>query len=62
MLGLQWLARMAHWAHHPPSMRRVVVVLVAIALCAVLVAVDKAGLWPAWLHVNTGTGTRIRLR
>jgi len=62
MLWMRWMARAAQWAHHPPPMGKVVVVLVAIAICVVIVAVDKAGLWPAWLHVNSGTGTRFHLR
>ena len=61
MLWMRWMVRAARWAHHPPPMWKVLVVLAVIAFCVGIVALDKAGLWPAWLHVNSGPRMRMRL-
>lgn len=50
-----WLLRMARWVRHPPSWRRVVLVLSVIAACLVLFAVERFMGWPDWLTVNGPT-------
>lgn len=52
-----WLVRMARWARHPPSARRVLLVAGVIAACLALVAVERWVGWPDWLTVS-GTGGR----
>jgi hypothetical protein len=46
---------MAKWARHPPSWRRVVLVLSVIAACLGLFAVERFVSWPEWLTVNGPT-------
>ncbi len=50
----RWLLRAARWARHPPSARRVYLVLAVVALCLVLYAIDQLFGWPAWLTPNRG--------
>lgn len=38
--------RMAKWVRHPPSWRRVKLVFAVIALCLVLVALERLFGWP----------------
>lgn len=52
---LELLLRMKRWARHPPGWRTVRIGLVVLALCALIVAIERAGLWPDWL-----TATRAR--
>lgn len=47
-----WLLRMARWMRHPPSPRRVVLVLSVMAACLALFAVERFVGWPDWLTVN----------
>jgi peptidoglycan/LPS O-acetylase OafA/YrhL len=44
-----WLLRAARWARHPPSMRRVLLVLAVAALCAALYGIEAYWGWPDWL-------------
>lgn len=44
--------RMAKWARHPPSARRVRLVLVVLALCLALAAIEHWIGWPDALTVN----------
>jgi hypothetical protein len=46
---LHWLLRAKRWAQNPPSAGRVRLVLGVIALCLVLVAVERFIGWPDWL-------------
>jgi hypothetical protein len=47
-MGPLWLLRMARWARHPPSARRVVTVIVAMVLCAGIVLIEHFWGWPSW--------------
>ena len=49
-----WLIRMAKWARNPPSLGRVQLVFIVLALCLVLVGIEWLWGWPAWLTVNKG--------
>lgn len=49
---MMWLLRISRWIRNPPSPARVKLVFGVIALCLVLVAVEKLGFWPDWLQVN----------
>ena len=53
-MNLHWLLRMARWARHPPSARRVMLVAAVIGVCLILVGIEKLGLWPEWLAVTSG--------
>jgi len=44
-----WLVRAKRWAQHPPSEGRVKLVFGVIALCLVVVGLEWAFGWPAWL-------------
>jgi hypothetical protein len=41
-----WLMRMALWARRPPGWRRVRFVLAIVALCLLLVALERVFGWP----------------
>ena len=47
-----WFLRMARWAKHPPSARRVKLVLAVLAACLALVAVERLAGWPEALTVD----------
>ncbi len=47
-----WLLRMARWVRHPPSVQRLVIVAVVLALCLTLVGIEHVWGWPDWLRVN----------
>jgi hypothetical protein len=49
---MTWLLRMARWARHPPSPRRVALVLGVVAACLALVAVERVVGWPEALTVE----------
>jgi hypothetical protein len=49
---LNWLIRAKRWAQHPPSAGRVKLVLGVIALCILLVAVEKFIGWPDWMTID----------
>ena len=49
---MHWLLRMAMWARKPPSARRVVLVLIVIALCLGLYAIERWIGWPDWLTAH----------
>ncbi len=48
----RWLLRMSRWARHPPSMNRVVLAGIVLALCLALAGVEHLWGWPDWLRVN----------
>ncbi|HBT00155.1 MAG TPA: hypothetical protein DEB47_09900 [Citreicella sp.] len=45
-MPLHWLLRMARWVRHPPSAGRVRLVLIVLALCLALYAVERWIGWP----------------
>jgi hypothetical protein len=49
---LGWLIRAKRWAQNPPSAGRVKLVLGVIALCILLVAIEKFIGWPDWMTVD----------
>ena len=48
------LLRMAKWARHPPSARRVKLVLVVIVICAAIVGAEALFGFPEWLTPAKG--------
>ncbi len=48
----RWLLRMARWARNPPSPGRVKLVLAVVALCLLLLAIERLFGWPEALTVN----------
>ncbi len=53
-MGLTWFLRMQRWARKPPSMAQVRVLLVILALCFALLAVEVFWGWPAALTTQGG--------
>ena len=51
-----WFLRMRRWVQHPPSPRKVKVVLAVIALCLALYAIERWLGWPEALQVQPGGG------
>lgn len=49
MNGLGWLVRMRGWVQNPPSWGRVKLVVAVVALCLVLVIIERVFGWPDWL-------------
>ncbi len=48
----RWLFRMAKWARHPPSEKRVIFVLGIVGLCLVLFAIERFVGWPDFLSLE----------
>ena len=51
-MPLIWLMRMKRWVQHPPSRRRVIVVVLVAGVCVVLVLLEQVFGWPEALTVN----------
>lgn len=51
-MDLHWLIRMARWVRNPPSPGRVKLVLAVIALCLVLLAIERFIGWPEMLTLD----------
>lgn len=49
MLGPHWFLRMKRWVQHPPSGRRVALVLGVLAACLLIVTLERLGYWPEWM-------------
>ena len=49
----RWFMRMSKWARKPPSANRVKLVFVVIAICLVLVAIEKLFGTPDWMQVES---------
>lgn len=47
-----WLLRMSRWARHPPSRRRVMMVLGILALCLTIAGIEALGFWPDSLTLD----------
>lgn len=48
----RWLFRMARWAHRPPGMKRVLLVLGIVVLCLVILGIERFIGWPDWMTVT----------
>ncbi|AJE46950.1 hypothetical protein [Celeribacter indicus] len=59
MSELRWLLRAKRWAQRPPSAARVRLVLVVIALCLALFAVERTAGLPDWMQVNGKTRVKV---
>ncbi len=51
-MNLRHFLRMARWARHPPSERRVKLVIAVLALCLLLVLIERLFGWPDWLTLE----------
>lgn len=49
---IRWLLRAKRWAQHPPSPRRVMLVLAVVAVCLALAGIERFWGWPDWLTVE----------
>ena len=58
-MPLHWLLRMARWVRHPPSAGRVRLVLIVLALCLALYAVER---WIGWPEALSPARLRLPLR
>jgi hypothetical protein len=47
-----WLLRMARWVRHPPSPRRVALVLGVLAACLAIYGIEAIWGWPEALTVD----------
>ena len=52
MNQLHWLLRGKRWGQDPPSAGRVKLVFAVIAVCLVLVAIERFIGWPDWMTVD----------
>lgn len=52
MNQLLWLLRAKRWVQNPPSAARVKLVLGVIALCLVIVGIERFLGWPEWMTVD----------
>lgn len=52
MNQLHWLLRAKRWVQNPPSEGRVKLVLGVVALCLLIVAVERFLGWPEWMTVD----------
>ncbi len=50
---------MARWARNPPSARRVKIVLVALAICLVILGIEYMGWWPDWARTEPRAPARL---
>lgn len=48
----RWLLRMAKWARHPPSRKQLQMIFGVLALCLLLLAVERFVGWPEWATVD----------
>lgn len=60
MFDSGWLIRMSHWLRHPPSPKRVRLVLAVVAICLTIVALEHFGLWPASWTLSRRPGIPLR--
>jgi len=58
-MSMRWLLRASRWARNPPSGKRVILVLAAIALCLLLFGIERLIGWPEWLTLQGTPGGRI---
>jgi len=58
-MNMRHLVRMAKWARHPPSERRVRLVFGVILICLILFGLERIFGWPEWLTLNPGWRGRL---
>lgn len=51
-MGPGWFLRMSRWARHPPSWRQVKLVVAVVAVCILIVVLERIFGWPEALTVN----------
>lgn len=51
-MNMRHFLRMAKWARHPPSEKRVKLVLFVLAVCLVLFGLERLFGWPEWLTLE----------
>ena len=51
-MNLRPFLRMAKWARRPPSRQRVRLVFAVVALCLLLVLIERLFGWPDWLRLE----------
>jgi hypothetical protein len=54
-----WLVRMYHWVRNPPSPGAVKFVLIIVAVCLVLFAIERIWGWPELLTPNSRGGRQM---
>jgi len=47
-----WFLRMKRWVQHPPSLRRVLLVVGVIVVCLIIAGAESIWGWPDALTVN----------
>lgn len=57
-MNIFWLLRAKRWAQNPPSMKRVLLGLAVIAVCVLLVVLERYGVLPDWFQAER-VGPRI---
>lgn len=55
-MNLRWLLRMSRWARNPPSERRVLLGLAAIAAVLAVAGLQWVGWWPDALTIPVQSG------
>ncbi|WP_164512218.1 hypothetical protein [Oceaniglobus ichthyenteri] len=45
-MNIHWIMRMARWARNPPSAKMVKIVVGVVALCVLLVVIERTLGWP----------------
>ncbi|MCP1168227.1 hypothetical protein [Limimaricola litoreus] len=60
-MNIHWLLRLTHWVRHPPSPRRMALIAGVVALCLLLVSIERFVGWPEALSVTpVGRGAGLR--
>ena len=53
MNQLHWLLRAKRWGQNPPSAGRVMLVFGVIAVCLLIVGIERFVGWPEWMTVDS---------
>ena len=53
MTQLHWLLRAKRWVQNPPSAGRVMLVFGVIAVCLLIVGIERFVGWPEWMTVDS---------
>jgi hypothetical protein len=54
------LLRMSKWARHPPSAKRVKIVIGIVLICLILYAIERWFGVPEWMQLEPGGRHRLR--